>query len=273
MPIARPEHFTDSFRLLQQEGSLVHSCLCAGFTTLRSADPGRKGTYYSAFFQLSIGIERLMKLVFIIERMASSNLVPPPRSSLKELGHNLTSTWQNLRELRPEIPELEAGSIESELLTFLSDFARSTRYFNLDALSRGTSATDPLASYNTLFVRVLQEDVRPQRLQRTVDVAESLARLTDGFVGIVGHGLHGQLISQQEAFMLGPLHDIGSPHVIWHMYQLLHPIRHALEAASESAHRTNHRILGSQQAIPFMEEFVSFLSYEKSMVLRKKRWP
>ena len=37
------DYFADSFQLLQQEGELVHSCLCLSLTQLRSASASRKG--------------------------------------------------------------------------------------------------------------------------------------------------------------------------------------------------------------------------------------
>lgn len=64
--------------LLQQEGLLAEACLCNGLTALRHANLGdKKARFYSAFFELSIGFERLMKLIIIIDHMAKHNLTPP----------------------------------------------------------------------------------------------------------------------------------------------------------------------------------------------------
>ena len=64
-----------TFSLLQQEGYLTRSCLYTGFSALSNANiNNNKGDFYVAFFQLSIGLERLMKLALILDYMATNEL-------------------------------------------------------------------------------------------------------------------------------------------------------------------------------------------------------
>lgn len=49
----------------------------------------KKGFYYSAFFELSIGFERLMKLIIIIDYMADNKLKLPEPQSIEHFGHKL----------------------------------------------------------------------------------------------------------------------------------------------------------------------------------------
>lgn len=54
--------FSATWFLLEQEGLLAQACLCNGLTALRRANLGdKKGLFYSAFFELSIGFERVLK--------------------------------------------------------------------------------------------------------------------------------------------------------------------------------------------------------------------
>jgi len=69
--------FPKSFVLLQQEGYLISSCLSMGLTELRSANVHNKGSFYSSLFNLSVGIERLLKAIVIIEHMLNKNLSVP----------------------------------------------------------------------------------------------------------------------------------------------------------------------------------------------------
>ena len=50
---------------LSNEASLTASLLGNGLNALRKADLYNKGLYYQAFFSLSIGIERLLKIIVI----------------------------------------------------------------------------------------------------------------------------------------------------------------------------------------------------------------
>jgi hypothetical protein len=119
----------------------------------------------------------------------------------------------------------------------------------------------------------VSDDLDRRTLQRISATAHALAEAAGDTVGVIGHGLDGSLISLPNAFMLGPLHDAGTPLLIWKVYALLAPVRDALEGASDEAQLTNQRVLGGRAAVPDMNEFVVFLRYDRSTILKKKRWP
>ena len=61
------------FVLLSNEASLSAISLSQGLTFLRKADFVKKAYASHAFFSLSIGIERLIKLILIYEYRLSNN--------------------------------------------------------------------------------------------------------------------------------------------------------------------------------------------------------
>ena len=61
------EEFNQAEKLLLIEGSLSAYALANGLDCLRRANVYEKGMYYQSFFSLSIGIERLLKLIIIYE--------------------------------------------------------------------------------------------------------------------------------------------------------------------------------------------------------------
>ncbi len=268
-----PSDFTDSFRLLQQEGELFKSCLCSGLSALRHADPGNKGAYYSAFFQLSIGMERMMKLVFILRHMAEHDLATPTSAELVRLGHDLSTIFRALGLNTTDSQVPQSVSAHSQLLDFFTEFAKSTRYHNLDTLAKGRATRDPLVEYNRVFPRIVSDDLDRRLLQHISSQAHALASAMEDSVGVIGHGLDGHLITLPNAFMLGPLHDAGTPLVIWKIYELLAPVRDALELASDQAQATNHRVLSDKAAIPHMNEFQAFLWHDREGVLEQTEWP
>jgi len=77
--------FGKSFHLLAQEGHLAKSALLSGFDFLlrAEANANKDGQFYAAFFQLSIGIERLLKLVVVAQHMLENNFVSPTPKQLK----------------------------------------------------------------------------------------------------------------------------------------------------------------------------------------------
>ncbi|WP_432405730.1 hypothetical protein [Wukongibacter sp. M2B1] len=68
--------------ILLKEAGLASSSLEYGLTILRKAELTRKAEYYQAFFQLSIGLERLMKII-IIENYLGVEKKFPSNSILK----------------------------------------------------------------------------------------------------------------------------------------------------------------------------------------------
>jgi hypothetical protein len=55
------------FIALNREAELAKRLTCSGLSALRKATPARPGVYYEAFFGISIGLERLAKLAWLID--------------------------------------------------------------------------------------------------------------------------------------------------------------------------------------------------------------
>lgn len=86
--------FSPTWFLLEQEGLLAQSCLCNGLTALRRTNLGdKKGLFYSAFFELSIGFERVLKLILILDHMARNKLIPPGSKTVEAYGHKLRTLF------------------------------------------------------------------------------------------------------------------------------------------------------------------------------------
>ena len=85
--------FPPSFLLLQQEGYLIRSCLALGLTELRNAHVHNKGSFYTALFNLSVGLERLLKAIVIIDHMLNNGLSVPTKKQLQAYGHNIIELY------------------------------------------------------------------------------------------------------------------------------------------------------------------------------------
>jgi hypothetical protein len=84
-PLESPER-----RALLREAALVRHLLGSGATALGRADYAIGfGEYYSAFFGLSIGFERLAKLILVTDYAISKNGQMPPQEFVCRYGHKL----------------------------------------------------------------------------------------------------------------------------------------------------------------------------------------
>ncbi|KPH88739.1 hypothetical protein [Komagataeibacter intermedius] len=89
--MTRPDPFTiPEWKALHREASLISQILGSGATALSRASYGSGfGEYYTAFFGLSVGIERLAKLILVANYALENNGALPGQSVVRKYGHKL----------------------------------------------------------------------------------------------------------------------------------------------------------------------------------------
>lgn len=270
--------YPKTFILLQQEGHLINACLTQGLTSLRRARVDRKGEVYAAFFQLSIGFERLMKVCLIIDHMARNHFAPPPVKVIKKLSHKLTVLFEELKKIsldgstRP-LDNVDANSIEWEMFDYLSQFANSTRYFNLDGLESGNPMISPLSHWRAILGRIIREDVRTQRVQRALGQAAYLSSKLAQSTVVIANNAHGKPMDVFDAVAEPILDELAAPHAVWHVVSLLKKIETLLCEINEFADQAARKEGRSEQPVPTMYEFFTFLYRDRAECLKKKSWP
>lgn len=266
--------FPASFLLLQQEGYLISSCLATGLSELRLANVYNKGAFYSALFNLSVGIERLLKTIVIMEHMLKNNLSVPSKKQMKDYGHNIIDLYDSgvstasLHNV--QLPSRDAlDSANKEILKLLSDFAQSTRYHNLDALSSSHNGKDPLAHWSEILISILHQDITEKKRDNILRQANVIAKAIQEFTFTLMQGLDRQPLTTEEALALPGLHDEAVKYAVLRIITILSPIRDLISTLSRKSY-----FLGvSEPPFPQMQEFLEWIWDDRQYVLRKKRWP
>jgi hypothetical protein len=136
---------SQKFNIINRESKLIAELVTSGLENIRKT-PLSEAFYYQSFYAMSMGLERLMKLIIHIEQPATNPF---------KLGHNLEDLCVFLNIGFP------SGSIESDILTFLSAFAKGDRYTIVDFLYHGDSkrlSKEPILNfYNTILSSVLKQ--------------------------------------------------------------------------------------------------------------------
>jgi hypothetical protein len=274
MPIERSvPQLSPVFVLLQQEGHLISSSLAAGLTKLRASNVHDKGSCYSSLFNLSIGIERLMKVVVIIDHMLVHDLSVPTRRELKARGHNIAELYDECKQVGDRygrtVPSRDQlDPIDSLLLNLVSDFALGARYHNLDSLSSSQNNQDPLNRLNAILIKIFEQDVPVRRR----DVIHMNARISSELLGDIAitimHGLDQQSLTTSQALELPGIHIEAARHAVLRVIRLIIPIKGVVEKLDLRAYGS-----GSTPAYPQMHEFIDWLWDDRAFVMRKKRWP
>jgi hypothetical protein len=162
-----------------REAGIASQCLTTGLATLRKANHAQHGLFNQAFFELSIGFERLLKLIVVIDHALEHDGIFPTNTLLKQAyGHDLEALFAKAKEIRERRSheglqwDLVDENIATRIIKVLSEFASSTRYYNLDVLTAsGTSSNqrDPLAAWFDEVASVLLESY--PRARRNKDTA------------------------------------------------------------------------------------------------------
>jgi hypothetical protein len=275
--------FRDSFLLLQQEGSLIRTLIAQGLTSLRSANVNKKGDYYAAFFGLSIGLERLLKVIIILDYMARNDLRAPTGLMVKKSGgrsgHDLLELLKNTclittKAAAHPLASLVPSSLEYEIIKHLSDFGESCgRYANLEALASGHAQLDPLCEWKTIVVKILETDVSTRRKEVVRTQATALAKDISHFTLARSHDLDGQQLSLQELVETTWMTDLAANRAVLRIFRILGPLRNLLEDVNDRVLTENHRLDSEHAPVPFMHEFLDFVENDDKIILRKKRWP
>ena len=274
--------FNPSWYYLEQEGYLAQACLCNGLTALRNANLGdKKGNFYSAFFELSIGFERMMKLIFILDCLAENDLIPPTEDEVRKLGHELTTLFLRTKEICQRrcpgvLSKFKDDELGVKLLKFLHQFAKSAgRYSNLNKLTCGRQqhVQDPLEQWAHVVTEIIFNQASKRERQR-IQASEAIAHqdLHGVALSLICH-LDQTSLGVGDFFRKASELDIASKYAAFALVSLIENLREPLGLATQAAQIINISMDRSSAAIPHMDEFFQFAWADKRHTLNKRRWP
>ncbi len=121
------------WRAVGREAALVSQLVGSGATALgRASYADKVGEYYTAFFGLSIGIERLAKLVLVVEYALTNGGRLPGQAVVKKFGHKIVRLIEavdevaRIRQLGLQYPR-PSDDITPKIIECLDSFADAGR--------------------------------------------------------------------------------------------------------------------------------------------------
>ena len=267
------------FSLLQQEGYLTRSCLYIGLSAIKRANIETKGDFYVAFFQLSIGLERLMKLTLILDYMATHNLQLPNNKWIRGYSHNLSELVKSVQSIEKRISLdrlidelLRSETTENQILNFLDEFSQKTRYANLDSLTGKNSHSDPLERWSELTKKIYSSEIPDDVRKQVEDDAFFAHQLLSSNTIVWFSDLEKQSLSLESGWRQTNMFRLAAPFVIWHIMKIIYPIYKVMDDVCGLAQATN-RSYSDEMVVPTMYEFfIDFVSNDKEYVLNLEEW-
>jgi hypothetical protein len=205
--MSAPDPFTlPEWHALRREASLVSQLIGSGATALgRASYADGFGEYYTAFFGLSIGIERLAKLILTADYAMEHSGALPDQAVVRRFGHKLTVLLEKadqiasgrgltLRYPKPVDPICWAVV---DCLDAFADASRG-RYANFEAI--GNPAFNPDDEpVNRWWVKVVEPILgKHYRGKSAEDGVRERAEFLDAMVGTVSLVRH---VNEQGAMM------------------------------------------------------------------------
>ena len=244
----------------------MQGCFKSSLRGLLRASSGEPGPFYSAFFNYAIGLERLLKVLLMLDHWHDERKFPDNAKLRKyggKSGHNVEMLHASMLPLFQKYHveyngKWKLDAINRDLLYFLADFANGSRYFNLDQLAGlSNHGENPIFGWQRLFYSAYTYD-NPKAepvvtMPNVPEDAMSTAELT-----------------RHHVIMMAT-----RPHFCWRLVQLLIPLKFLLVAIREQVHKDDFAIGGSNadSSVPFMEEFLDFVCEDKTIILDSEEWP
>lgn len=258
----RDDVFSKNVRLISKEAGLAATCLEQGLTALRKANFAEKWNYYQSFFLLSIGLERLLKLTILtIYRVEKNKL--PDNGELKSYGHNIEKLYLKVvKEIDNTDNFINEDDLYSLILKFLSEFARSSRYYNLDSLSGTHSTNDPLHQWKEVQKEIIKRHCEPINISPE---EMFLIKQMSSFSSVIHTDESDAPVDNFfDFYMQGKNLDKVQGYSVFYIFKLISHLAAQLNIVSSKVYM-----------MPVLSEFFPLFTYDSmktSEIVRKKDW-
>ncbi len=245
--------------LLLKEGHMASASIGQGLTALRKAHNGNKGAYYEGFLLITSGIERLMKLIFINEYRGKNGSFPN-NDDLKKLGHKISDLYSEVITYIDGKEEIILDPIQKEIVTFLTDFAVGSRYYNLDILTnRKVKYSDPLVQWSEIREKIKGKHIK------SINNNETIASMMENVVIIGLYSENNELINTPLDYLNSlDNNDILQGYSVYYIHGILQNLYSVLNYIESKYH-----------LYPYLTEFFDFYrkgTFKNYKIRSKRKW-
>ena len=265
----------DSWRPFLREADLIRMCFATGLYSLVRANHKEQGLYIQAFFNLSVGLERLLKLVYVIDFALTHSGEYPPESTLrKDLGHDLRRLFESGIQIRERLDSdghiFKFNLVDEELAQLIvgvfHEFAQSSgRYSNFNQLVGASKDHDPIEAWMTDVAGYLQGSCPENRKKKDMVDASMMTELVDKTWTSTETTEAGQLLgTATNAFLQSRLGEWVQGEATFHCATIIRFFVEVLGALNGRAHLT-----GTIELPYFLDFFAIFLNDDQYLKGRK----
>ena len=267
--------FPREFHMLSQEGHLAQSSLLAGIEALGKLNYDKPGTFYAAFFQLSIGLERLMKIAVILDHKGRNGLRNPPGKQVRALGHDLVEAYSLCKQLamaRGNSADqwFDLDTVEHDVLVHISLFAQGARYYNLDSFSERQDFSDPIVEWAGVHRKIANQYISGLRQKKINHLA--IAHCNRFKLFGYERSISGEYRTQVDCTFEHELFKQSNRYCAWTVFRLLSPFYFLFIRLCDEIHQVEREKGIKQITVPYMHELFPFMLCDRATATRRKKW-
>lgn len=267
-----------SFQQFSIEALLASASLRSGLTALNKCKYHDKGSFYNAFFQLSIGLERFFKIIYVVQYMIENDLNKPTYIHLRKLGHDISILHQNAVNIAIKYEKRDKGKWvlndeQSAILTMLSEFEKETRYYNLNTIIGDKKLmNDPLEQWNYIleycYWKYTSTTKRERLSQEVISWAERnrLYGFTNEF------GLDGHIMTYVDQYLLNWKVNKISPCIAWEIISMLQPYYFLLMRLRDTVQLMEQDKGIKDPLVPYFHEIFPYFLLDRATAKRRRNW-
>lgn len=140
---------------LLREAALAAEMLANGTNLLLKAGLYQTGIYNQSFFDISIGFERLLKLIYILNHYVETSIFPTNEQLKCNFGHSIDNLLLESNNIAKSYSiQIYNSILHQQIIEFLNDFAKRTRYYNLDYLTAEIQDKDPIKEWKDIVSNI-----------------------------------------------------------------------------------------------------------------------
>jgi hypothetical protein len=262
---------------IRREAALVRHLVGSGATALgRASYADKMGEYYTAFFGLSVGLERLAKLILVADFAISNGGTMPAEKVVRQYGHKLANRMDVVGKVAPkhslklDYPR-PTDSISAKIVECLDSFADASRgrYANFAALGDPNLGKDePIRMWwSEVAELILKEHYYGKPAQERV---EGCAKVIDALMSPVSLVLFIDEAGDAMQDVLTSSIRTGQTELVqrYGRYHALTVVRWLSEVFSELT-----RSRGSTDAFYGVWEYFQTYTVEDAFLKTRKNWP
>lgn len=266
----------DQHTAILREAQLAAGLIGSGVTALGKASHATVGNYHEAFFGISIGIERLCKLLYIADNAIDHGGDFPSFESLKKQGHGLEDLLDICEDIAGRVDQSRQFSerpstpIHEGIVRVLTAFAKTSRYYNLDFLTKpSVQYVDPVAAWwSEVGEPICELHYNEKRRKRNETQAATMEAHIGGNAIVIHTAETGEPINEFEQLMKRQ----GSTKVVQRYGRLytLQIVRWLTSIAIELSHSATEML--ATRSLSYFHEPLEIFYNEDKMLRDLKTW-